>query len=443
VTTMVPPAPAPAPVQATARFPVRHEIDGDFTLTELLNLGDTTTSPPLPGPRPRIAEAALRARLWQPSASSDAAVVMAASTRSGAASSSPTGDHAVPAADLELMHAFETAPLWKPPVAASTRELTPSAAQAWLAVAGHLMAVTSATGDLRFLNTACKLVGAVTARHRNATTGNATTGDANSRPGWGGPDLTDRLATAGRQLAALTSALARRLDSRLVLGASPSSSPAQSSLQLPASSCGATAELVVLAGAGSASPARFLAAAASAHLPIAGLCWYEGADGRLAAESSYDSAWYPPENPAARAAAPLPGPRQLPQAAASTWESVGDTLRRFNATLVILLGMPIVPARILRIPPLGSLNAHNGALPQYRGMDAVAWALLNNDPVVCTLHMARPTVDAGEILATAPISFPPAQTLRDRVKAAQLRGDVRRLGANARPGGHQQQCQCE
>jgi methionyl-tRNA formyltransferase len=82
--------------------------------------------------------------------------------------------------------------------------------------------------------------------------------------------------------------------------------------------------------------------------------------------------------------------------------------------------MPIVPARILRIPPLGFLNAHNGALPHYRGMDAVAWALLNNDPVICTLHMARPTVDAGEILATAPIPFPPAQTLRDRVKAAQL-----------------------
>ncbi len=413
MTPMVPPVPG----QATARFPVRHEIDGDFTLTELLNLGDAATSPRLSGPRPQVAEAALRARLWQPSANSDMTAVMSASTEGCAGGSSPASDLAVAAVDLELMHAFETAPLWTPPVAASTRALTPAAACAWLALAGHWMAVTSSTGDLRFLNTACKLIGAVRAHHRSATVGGA-----GSTPEWRGPDLAHRLATVGRQLGALTSTLARRLDSRLVLGTGPPSSPAQPPLYVPGRPRGATVELVVLAGAGSASPARFLAAASSAHLPVAGLCWYRGASAAIgrAVGSSYDSAWYPPENPAASTAASPPPPWQIPQATADTWEAVTDALRKFNARLVILLGMPIVPAHILLIPPLGFLNAHNGALPHYRGMDAVAWALLNNDPVICTLHMARPAVDAGEILAAAPVPFPPAQTLRDRVKATQL-----------------------
>jgi Formyl transferase len=407
---------SPGTAQATARFPVRHETDGDFTLAELAHPGDAVTALPAPAPQPKVAEAALRARLWQPRTGLDIAAVMAASTRRRADESPPASDRAVPAADVELMHAFETAPLWIPPVAASTRALSPPAAHAWLSLAGHWMAVTNSTGELRFLNTACKLLGAVWAHHRSATAG-----DAGSQTGWRESGLAQRLATAGRQLEALTSILTRRLDSRLLPGTGPSS-PARRPPCPAGRRSGATAELAVLAGAGSASPARFLAAASSAHLPVAGLCWYKRADtaGGSAAESSYDSAWYPPANPAADTAEPLPSSRQLPQTIALTWEAVADALRMFNADLVILLGMPVVPARILDLAPLGFLNAHNGALPHYRGMDAVAWALLNNDPLICTLHMARPAVDAGEILATAPIPFPPAETLRSRVKTAQL-----------------------
>jgi hypothetical protein len=106
VITVVP----PVPVQATARFPVRHEIDGDFTLAELLNLADTATSPPFPGSQPHVAETALRAQLWRPSAKPDPTAVMAASTRSSAADSSTASNRSVTAVDLELMHAFETAP---------------------------------------------------------------------------------------------------------------------------------------------------------------------------------------------------------------------------------------------------------------------------------------------------------------------------------------------
>jgi methionyl-tRNA formyltransferase len=82
--------------------------------------------------------------------------------------------------------------------------------------------------------------------------------------------------------------------------------------------------------------------------------------------------------------------------------------------------MPIVPALVLDTARLGVLNAHNGALPGYRGMDAVGWALLNNDPVVCTLHLARPAVDTGEVLACHVVPIDPLHTLRRRVKATQM-----------------------
>ncbi len=407
---------SPVILQATARFPVRHEIDGDFTLAELLNLGHAATAPPVPAPQPQVAEAALRARLWRPGTGADTTAVTTASTRCRAGETLPQTDRAVSAVDLELMHAFETAPLWTPPVATSTRALNPTTAHAWLALAGHWMAVTNGTGDLRFLNAACKLLGAAWIHYRGTDVG-----DARSQAGWRQPGLAQRLAAAGRQLEGLTSILTRRLDSRLLLPTGPPSCSAHP-LYLPGRHRGTAARLAVLAGAGSASPARFLAATSSAHLPVAGLCWYTGASAVAgsAAESSYGSAWYPPANQAVGTAVTLPSPRQLPQTTAATWEAVADALRRFNADLVILLGMPIVPARILDLPPLGFVNAHNGALPHYRGMDAVAWALLNNDPVICTLHMARQAVDAGEILATAPIPFPPAETLRSRVKTAQL-----------------------
>jgi methionyl-tRNA formyltransferase len=87
---------------------------------------------------------------------------------------------------------------------------------------------------------------------------------------------------------------------------------------------------------------------------------------------------------------------------------------------VILAGMPVVPAAVLATARLGVINAHNGALPAYRGMDAVGWALLNGDSVTCTVHIARPAVDAGEVIADLGVPPAPAGTLRSRVKDAQV-----------------------
>lgn len=185
----------------------------------------------------------------------------------------------------------------------------------------------------------------------------------------------------------------------------------------PRPAVGRTPVIAVLASAGSGTALRFTAAADAARIPVSQLCWYDPPRPHCP-DSGYASAWYPPDSGPAPAAPPAPG--CIPQTRAQTWDDAAALLESRDTDLVILAGMPIVPGRVLAAARLGFLNAHNGALPAYRGMDAVGWALLHGDPVTCTLHVARPAVDAGEIIAALPVPAAPAGTLRARVKDAQV-----------------------
>ncbi|MGH3803360.1 MAG: formyltransferase family protein, partial [Pseudonocardiaceae bacterium] len=131
------------------------------------------------------------------------------------------------------------------------------------------------------------------------------------------------------------------------------------------------------------------------------------------------SAWYPPA--AADLAAAPRVPDDVPVTTARSWDEVRAAIRATDVDLVLLVGMPVVPARVLDAARLGVLNAHNGALPSHRGMDAVGWALLHNQPIVCSLHLARPAVDAGEVVAAHPVLVAPVRTLAARMKTTQLR----------------------
>lgn len=50
---------------------------------------------------------------------------------------------------------------------------------------------------------------------------------------------------------------------------------------------------------------------------------------------------------------------------------------------------------------------------------SVGWALITDQPIVCTAHIARERVDAGEIVATVPVATAPTSTLRARVRAGR------------------------
>jgi len=81
-----------------------------------------------------------------------------------------------------------------------------------------------------------------------------------------------------------------------------------------------------------------------------------------------------------------------------------DLLNRLKPDLLILAGTGILRNGILKIPRMGTLNAHMGLLPFFRGMNVAEWAALVGAPSGCSVHYVDEGVDTGRILATQELS---------------------------------------
>ena len=73
--------------------------------------------------------------------------------------------------------------------------------------------------------------------------------------------------------------------------------------------------------------------------------------------------------------------------------------------LLILAGAPIIRQQILDVPKMGTLNAHPGYLPLFRGMDVIRWTIIKEGPLTVTLHLVDDGVDTGPILLRETIPF--------------------------------------
>ncbi|MEV0453807.1 formyltransferase family protein [Catellatospora methionotrophica] len=380
---------APIP---TGRFPVQRALDGDFCLTDAIaELGTSTATDAraMPGLPPAL----LAANAWR--------LPFAPPPAIGAGDSGgpmlPTDD------DARLLHAVETSALWRPPVAASVAGLTPPEALTWLHLAEHWIAVDAASDDHRYLNTACKLFGATWTRYSTDTA-------------WRQPQLTTQAARVAYLLQQATQRLTDQLANRRHPTDEPQNRPWIGSRPAAGRRGG---RVVVLHGHGSAGATRLLHLAGQHGVPIAHVFSFtpEHDPGPAAEESAYASAWYPPSTPTDLAA---PQPEAVKTVEVRGWAATERALAEAGADVVVLVGMPIVPEHVLTTARIGFVNAHNGSLPGYRGMDAVAWALINAGPITCTLHIAATQVDAGAVLASADVPAAPAATLKDRVKQTQL-----------------------
>ena len=95
-------------------------------------------------------------------------------------------------------------------------------------------------------------------------------------------------------------------------------------------------------------------------------------------------------------------------------------LQTLEVDVLILAGAPIVRAPILKVPRLGTLNAHQGALPQFRGMNVIEWAILEGQPPAISIHFVDPGVDTGDIITTESIPLFPGDTLSDVRQRASI-----------------------
>lgn len=102
-----------------------------------------------------------------------------------------------------------------------------------------------------------------------------------------------------------------------------------------------------------------------------------------------------------------------------------QVLEQQQVDLMILGGAPIVRAHILKVPRVGTLNAHQGALPRFRGMNVIEWALLEGAVPTISVHFVDPGVDTGDIVAMEPIPLQPGDRLSSlRTRSGQLQSEL-------------------
>lgn len=85
-------------------------------------------------------------------------------------------------------------------------------------------------------------------------------------------------------------------------------------------------------------------------------------------------------------------------------ENTLENFRKFSPDLFISIrfGQIFKPA-LIAIPRHGVLNLHSGILPDYRGILATFWAILNGEKIIgTTLHYISDSgIDTGEIIASS------------------------------------------
>ena len=74
-----------------------------------------------------------------------------------------------------------------------------------------------------------------------------------------------------------------------------------------------------------------------------------------------------------------------------------EILSKIKPDIIVLGGSRILKENIINIPKIGTLNAHPGILPYYRGLDVIKWALYNNDKIGVTIHYVDSKIDSGPI----------------------------------------------
>lgn len=84
----------------------------------------------------------------------------------------------------------------------------------------------------------------------------------------------------------------------------------------------------------------------------------------------------------------------------------------------------ILPGRLLRLPPMGTINVHGSLLPKYRGAAPIQWALINGEQETgVTIMQMDEGMDTGDILLPAKVKITPDDTAGTLfTKCAELGG---------------------
>lgn len=102
-----------------------------------------------------------------------------------------------------------------------------------------------------------------------------------------------------------------------------------------------------------------------------------------------------------------------------------DTLKSINADLQVVVAFRMLPEKVWRMPPLGTINLHGSLLPQYRGAAPINWVIMNGEKETgVTTFKLQHEIDTGNILLQKKI------TLTDDTSAGDLHDSMKIIGAN-------------
>ncbi|QDP01700.1 formyl transferase [Thalassotalea sp. PS06] len=90
-----------------------------------------------------------------------------------------------------------------------------------------------------------------------------------------------------------------------------------------------------------------------------------------------------------------------------------ETLANSHPDLIISIRFGrILQSEAIQIPKYGVINLHSGLLPQYRGVMATFWAMLNEEKTIgTTLHTIDDAgIDTGRIISTATLDIDPEKS---------------------------------
>ena len=82
-----------------------------------------------------------------------------------------------------------------------------------------------------------------------------------------------------------------------------------------------------------------------------------------------------------------------------------DMIRGLRPDVLIQAGAGILRTSILGLPRIACLNLHHGIAPLIRGMNSIHWGLWEKRPewIGSTVHVMNEGIDAGNVLAYAPV----------------------------------------
>ncbi|NOX50255.1 MAG: hypothetical protein GXP16_06925, partial [Gammaproteobacteria bacterium] len=102
-------------------------------------------------------------------------------------------------------------------------------------------------------------------------------------------------------------------------------------------------------------------------------------------------------------------------------------LKSTDSDLIVYAGGGILREKFITAAKGNIINAHSGPLPQIRGMNAIEWALLLDEPLQATVHIIDQGIDSGAILGKFDIDIVSDETiasLREKAVVAGINGLV-------------------